>query len=319
MHYNLRTWLAIIASCLPMAASAAWPDRPIRLIVPYSAGGTADSAARVVAKQLTTQTGQSIIVDNKPGASGVIGAEYVAKSAPDGYTVLFDASAFIVFGAMHERPFEPLRDFTPVSLMATTPMVLVVRNNSPFHSLQDFIAAARKKPKGLTFSSAGTGTATHLGFELFDQKAGIELVHVPYKGGAPALVDVMSGQVDSSFGLLATALPFIKGGKLRALATTSIHRIADLPDVPTLAESGLPGLEILEWNGTYIPHATPPDVVAELSKQLRAAVAAPEVQQRLRQMGMDPVGDTPSQFMTFVQSESKRWYALVKARGIKVE
>jgi tripartite-type tricarboxylate transporter receptor subunit TctC len=319
MKRALRNCLAVIASCLPLVALAAWPDRPIRLIVPYSAGGTADSAARIVAKKLTEQTGQSVIIDNKPGASGVIGAQYVAQSKPDGYTVLFDASAFIVYGALHKRPFEPLKDFIPVSLVAKTPMVLIVRADSPFHTLADFIAAARKKPKALTFSSAGTGTATHLGFELFDQQARMELVHVPYKGGAPAVTDVMTGQIDSSFGLLVTALPFIKAGKLRALAITSLERVSDLPDVPTLAESGYPGFEVLEWNGTYLPRNTPADVVASLSRELRSAVSDTAVDQRLRQIGMYPVGDTPEEFMTFLQSESKRWYDLVKARGIKAD
>lgn len=308
--------IALLCVCLPSMAATVWPDRPIRLIVPYSAGGTDDNTARIMAQKLTTTLGQSVIVENKPGASGMIGAQYVAQSKPDGYTVLVDASAFGVNGALHKLPYSPLKDFIPVSLLATTPMILVVNAKSPIHTVAQFISAARTKPASMTFSSAGTGTATHLGFELFDEKAGIKLVHVPYKGGAPALADVMGGHVDASFGLAATALPFVKSGMLRALAVTADRRISDLPDVPTLSESGLPGLQILEWNGVFLPHDTPEPIVKKLSQALIDAVADADVRQRLRQEGMDPVGNDPAQFSVFVRHESERWQALVKAKGI---
>ncbi|WP_454691603.1 tripartite tricarboxylate transporter substrate binding protein [Achromobacter aloeverae] len=286
--------------------------------MPYAAGGTADNTGRILAQKLTLTLGQSVIVENKGGASGVIGADYVAKAAPDGYTVMLDASAFGVNGALHELPYDPLKDFTPVSLVATTPMLLVVKEGSPIRTLADLVAAAKASPGRMTFSSAGTGTATHLGFELFDEKAGIQLVHVPYKGGAPALTDVMGGHIDASFGLAATALPYIKGGKLRALAGTARARMAELPDVPTLAESGFPGLEILEWNGVFVPAKTPPDIVGKLSEAVRNAVADAAVAQRLRGTGMDPVGNSPAEFAAFVRHESEQWQALVKARGITV-
>lgn len=319
MRALLRPYLfALLVALLPLSAFAAWPESPIHLIVPYSAGGTDDSTGRIIAQKLTSMLGQSVIVENKAGASGVIGADYVAKAAPDGYTVMIDASAFGVNGALHKLPYDPLKDFTPVSLVATTPMLLVVNADSPFHTLAEFIAAAKAKKGAMTFSSAGTGTATHLGFELFDEKAGIDLVHVPYKGGAPALADLMGGHIDASFGLAATALPYIKGGKLRALATTAKTRMADLPDVPTLAESGFPGLEILEWNGVFLPGKTPAAIVGKLSKALHDAVADPAVAQHLRNTGMDPVGNSPAEFAAFVNHESKQWQALVKERGITV-
>lgn len=310
--------LAILAAVAPLDAFA-FPDKPIRMVVPYSAGGGADNTARVVAQKMGEILGQTVIIDNKPGAGGVIGADVVAKAARDGYTVLYDASAFAVNGALRKLPFDPAGDFIPISLVATAPQILVVAANAPYKTVADFIASAKKSPGKLTYASAGAGTGSHLAAEMFNEQARIELLHVPYKGGAPALTDVMGGQVASYFGNTASTLQYVTGGKLRALAVTSKTRMKALPDTPTLAESGMPSYEVLEWNGVFLPKGTAPDRVQAIASAVQKAAADPGVRARLQQAGLDPVGNTPQAFRDFLQTESARWQALVKTRGIRVE
>ncbi|MGO4328550.1 tripartite tricarboxylate transporter substrate binding protein [Cupriavidus sp. 2TAF22] len=316
--HGLGKSLAILAALLPLGALA-FPDKPIRMVVPYSAGGGADNTARIVAQKMGEILGQTIVIDNKPGAGGVIGADAVAKATPDGYTVLYDASAFAVNGALRKLPFDPARDFIPVSLVATAPQILVVAANAPYKSVADFVAAAKKAPGKLTYASAGAGTGSHLAAEMFNEQARIELLHVPYKGGAPALTDVMGGQVASYFGNTASTLQYVTGGKLRALAVTSRTRMKALPNTPTLAESGMPDYEVLEWNGLFLPKGTAPDRMQAIANAAQKAVADPGVRARLQQAGLDPVGNAPQAFAGFLQTESLRWHALVKARSIRVE
>jgi tripartite-type tricarboxylate transporter receptor subunit TctC len=315
---RLGKGLAILAAAVPLGAFA-FPDKPIRMVVPYSAGGGADNTARVVAQKMGEILGQTVVIDNKPGAGGVIGADAVAKAPADGYTVLYDASAFAVNGALRKLPFDPAGDFIPISLVATAPQILVVAANAPYKTVADFIASAKKSPGKLTYASAGAGTGSHLAAEMFNEQARIELLHVPYKGGAPALTDVMGGQVLSYFGNTASTLQYVTGGKLRALAVTSKARMKALPNTPTLAESGMPDYEVLEWNGVFLPKGTAPDRVQAIAGAIRKAVADPAVRARLQQAGLDPVGNTPQAFKSFLQTESARWHALVKARGIRVE
>jgi len=319
MTPTCRKLLAAAAACLPLLAAAAYPERPIRMIVPYSAGGGADNTARVIAQQMSVALGQQVVIDNRPGAAGVIGEEAVAKAAPDGYTVLYDASAFAVNPSMRRLSFDPLKDFIPISLVATAANILVVPPNAPYKSVQEFLAYARAHPGKLTFASAGAGSGSHLAGELLNARAGIDLMHVPYKGGAPALTDVMGNQVSAYFGNVASTLSYASTGKLRALAVTSLKRSPGLPDTPTLAESGLPGFEVLEWNGVFVPRGTPPEVVQRLAREVQAAVAEPKVQDKLRHLGLEPVGNTPQQFGKFVQAEAARWGVLVKSRNIKAE
>ncbi len=314
-----RKLLAVAAACLPLLAAAAYPDRPIRMIVPYSAGGGADSTARVIAQKMSTSLGRQVVIDNRPGAAGVIGEEAVAKSTPDGYTVLYDASAFAVNPSLRRLSFDPLKDFIPISLVATAANILVVPPGAPYKTIQEFLAYAKANPGKLTFASAGAGSGSHLAAELLNARAGVDLLHVPYKGGAPALTDVMGNQVSAYFGNVASTLNYANSGKLRALAVTSKTRNAGLPDTPTLAESGLPDFEVLEWNGIFVPRGTPPDVVQRLATEVQAAVADPKVQEKLRQLGLEPVGNSPQQFSKFVQGEAARWGALVKARHIKAD
>jgi tripartite-type tricarboxylate transporter receptor subunit TctC len=310
---------ATLAACLPLVALAAYPDKPIRMIVPYSPGGGADNTARILAQRMSQGLGQQIIIDNRPGAGGVIGADVVAKANPDGYTVLFDASAFAVNPAIRKMPFDSTKAFIPVSLVGTAPNILVVPSDAPYKTVGQFIHYARKNPGKLTFASAGGGSAQHLAGELFNREANTDLLHVPYKGGGPALTDLMGSQVDSYFGNAASTLNYVKSGKLRALAVTSLKRSAQLPETPTLNESGLSRFEVLEWNGVFVPKGTPGDVVQRLASEVQRAIADPQVKEKLVQLGLDPVGSSPQEFEKFVQNQKSSWGALVKERNIKTD
>ena len=313
--FFLKKLAAILAvACIPAAAQAdAYPSKPIRLVVPYSAGGGADNAARIIAAR------QTVVIDNRPGGSGMIGAQAVATAAPDGYTVLYDASAFAVNPALRKMAFDPAKDLIPVSLAVTVPNILVVSPSAPYKTVQEFVDHARKHPGEMTYASYGAGSAAHLIGELLKNQAGIDLLHVPYKGGAPALTDVMGGQVNSYFANAASGMSYVKSGKLRALAVTSAKRMASMPDVPTLAESGFRNFEVLEWNGVFAPKGTPGEIVAKLSKEIQAATTDPATRQKLVGLGVDPIGSSPEVFSTFVQAEMLRWAALVKSNKITVD
>jgi tripartite-type tricarboxylate transporter receptor subunit TctC len=320
MKRTIARALAALTACLPLSAAwAAWPDKPIRMVVPYAAGGGADGAARVVGERLGAALGQQVVVDNRAGAGGVIGADAVAKAPPDGYTMLFDASAYAANPALRRLPFDAKKDFVPVSLVVVAPNLFVVPPQAPYKTMAAFLDHARRNPGKLTYASAGNGSASHLAGETLNDLARLDLVHVPYKGGAPALNDVMGGQVSSYFGNTASTLGHVTSGKLRALAIGSRKRSPLLPDVPTLIESGLAGFESQEWNGVFVPKGTPDEVVQRLAKEIRAAVADPAVYARLSRLGLQPVGSSPQEFAAFVQSEMTKSAHLVKARGIKAD
>lgn len=311
--------IAALAACVPLCGWAAWPEKPIRLVVPYAAGGGADITARIVAQEMSIALGQPIVIDYKPGAGGVIGADTVAKSAADGYTVLYDASAFSVNPSLRKLPFDAAKDFIPVSLVASAPQILVVPAAAPYNTVPELLDFARKNPGKLNFASAGGGTGSHLAAEALNQQAKLNLMHVPYKGGAPAMTDLIGEQVSIYFGNAAFSLSYIKGGKVRALGVTSLKRVASLPDIPTLAEQGLPGFNTAEWNGVFLPKGTPPEIVQRLGKAVQTAVNEPKVKEKLLQLGLEPGGTTPEQFSKFVQDEMSRAGALVKARNIKID
>lgn len=317
----IRKMVAVLAlACAPMAALADnYPSKPIRLVVPYSAGGGADNAARIIATRMSTALGQTVVIDNRPGGSGMIGAQAVAVAEPDGYTVLYDASAFAVNPALRKMAFDPVKDLVPVSLAVTVPNIFVVPPDAPYKTVQEFVDYAKKHPGELTYASYGAGSAAHLIGELLKNQAGIDLLHVPYKGGAPALTDLMGGQVNAYFANAGSGMGYVKSGKLRALAVTSAKRMAAMPDVPTLAESGFKSFEVLEWNGVFVPKGTPKDIVARLAKEVQAAAKDPVTRQRLETLGVDPVGSTPEVFSAFVQAEMTRWSALVKSNRITVD
>ncbi|MEO6291240.1 MAG: tripartite tricarboxylate transporter substrate binding protein [Burkholderiaceae bacterium] len=320
LHTLTRRQLIIAgASALPLASWAAWPERPVRLVVPYAAGGGADNAARIVGQRMGELLGQTIVIDNKPGAGGVIGADAVAKAAPDGYTALFDASAYVVNPILRKLPYDANKDFIPVSLIVAAPQILVVAPQSPYKAFTELLAAARKAPNKISYASAGAATASHLAAELVADEANVDFLHVPYKGGAPALTDVMSGAVDFYFGNAASTLQHVTSGKLRALAVSSKDRLKNLPSTPTISESGIPNYEVLEWNGLFLPKTTPTDIVQKFAKAAQLSVADPKIRDRLLLSGVIPVGDSPTEFTKFLERESRRLQALVKTRGIKLD
>lgn len=321
-----RLLLGAAAACtlaslaVPAAAQATWPDRPIKLVVPYPAGGNADTTARLVATQLSARLGQQVLVDNRPGGAGSIGAAVVAKAPADGYTLLLDATAFTVNPALIPKlPYDAARDFAPITLVNRTPLLLVVPATSPFKSVGELVRAAKAEPGKLTFASAGNGGAQHLAGELFKQGAKVSMTHIPYRGGAPALTDLAGGQVDMMFSATAASGPFVKSGKLRALAVTSPERADGWPDVPTVAASGVPGFQVYEWNGLFAPAGTPTDVLERLETETRAIVAGADIRKRFADLGVQPVGSSSHEFADFLRAESARWATLIRTVGIKAD
>jgi tripartite-type tricarboxylate transporter receptor subunit TctC len=315
---------AALAACAfaaftAFAAHAAYPDRPITVVVPYAPGGAADSVARVIGARLGAKLGTSVIVDNRAGASGTIGASYVAKAAPDGYTVLYDATPYSINPHLFARMPYAKDALQPLSLVLLAPNALVVKADSPFRTVADLVAKARAEPGKLDFASGGSGTVQRLAAELFRQKLRLEMVHIPYKSGGPAIADVMGGQVDFMFGTVAATYPLISTGKLRALAVSSPQRSPRLPEVPTVAETVVPGYEAFEWNGLLLPARTPRDIADRLQQAVVEVLKEDEVQQRLKDLGAQPVGSTPAEFAAFLQKEDAKWSAVVKQGNIKLD
>ena len=303
------------------AQSPPYPTRPIRLVVPFPAGGTTDILARSVAQKLTEAWGQPVVVDNRPGAAGNIGAELVAKSPADGYTLLMGTVGTHAINASlyAKMPYDHVKDFVPVILVAGVPNVLVVNPAVPANSVQELIVYAKANPGKLNFASSGSGTSIHLAGELFKVSAGVQMTHIPYKGSSPALQDLIGGQVQLMFDNLPSALPQIKGGKLRALAVTSSTRAAVLPDVPTVAESGLPGFEASSWFGVLAPAGTPPAIVTRINAEVAKWLASPEARDKLLSQGANAVGGTPEDFARHIQVETAKWAKVVKESGAKVD
>jgi tripartite-type tricarboxylate transporter receptor subunit TctC len=301
------------------AHAGAWPEKPVRLVVSYPPGGTVDAVARIIAPKLSAKLGQPVVIDNRGGAGGAIGGDLVAKSAPDGYTVMLDASNHAQNPALRKMPFDTLRDLAPVSLLVKVPNVLVVNPSAPMKSVADLIAQAKAKPGGINYASSGNGSAQHLAGELFASMAGVQITHVAYKGGGPALTDVMSGHVPVFFASLASSLPFIQGGKLRALAVTGKTPSPALPQLPTVAEAGLPGYEVYEWNAVFVPAGTPAPVVERLSKEFAATLKDPEVRTRLEALGAEVIGSSPAELDSFRRAEITKWTRLAKDNKIQVD
>jgi len=315
--------LALAGAALLMgslgAHAQAWPSKPVRLVVSYPPGGTVDAVARIVAPRLSAKLGQPVVIDNRGGAGGAIGGDLVAKSAPDGYTVLLDASNHAQNPALRKMPFDTLRELAPVSLLVKVPNVLVVNPSAPFKSVADLIAQAKAKPGGINYASSGNGSAQHLAGELFASMAGVQMTHVAYKGGGPALTDVMSGHVPVFFASLASSMPFIKDGKLRPLAVTGKAHAPALPQLPTVAEAGLPGYEVYEWNAVFVPAGTPAPVAERLSKEFAAALKDPEVRGRLEALGAEVIGSSPAELDSFRRAEIAKWTKLAKDNKIQLD
>lgn len=301
-------------------AGPAWPAKPLSLVVTYPPGGGADAMARLIAPKLGEALGQNVVVENRPGASGQIGAAAVAKSAPDGYTLMLDASSFAVNPALYPKlPYDTDKAFRPIGVIALFPNVVLVNAQFPAKSVADLITAAKVRKDAVAFASSGNGSAQHLAGAMFESAARVEMAHIPYKGGGPALNDVIGGQVPLFFGNLASTLGHIQGGKLRALAVTSAKRSSILPDVPTLAEAGVNGAEVYEWNVIVAPAGTPNDVVAKLSAALQKSMDAPEVKARIAQLGGEIQKGGPDAAQAFVRSQMAVWGRLVKERNITLE
>ena len=306
----------------PAGAAQPYPTKPIRIVVPFPPGGSTDLLARRLGEKLATAMGQPVVVENKPGAGGTTGADSVAKAAPDGYTLLMGVtgSNAIAASLYPKLPYDPLRDFAPVSQVVSAPLVLAVGAGSGMKSLRDYLAAARARP--MTYGTPGNGTSMHLTGEMFDLATGVKLMHVPYRGSAPALNDLLGGSLQSMFGDFLVLLPQIKAGKVTPIAVTSLRRHPMLPDVPTIAESGVPGLEQFEassWQGLFAPAATPPAVTVRLNMEVLKALDSPDIKEFFGSQGFIVGGSSPEQFKALIETEVPKWQRVVKAANVKIE
>ena len=302
------------------AADLNYPTRPVRVIVPYSPGGSSDTVARIVGQKLGETLGEQFVIDNRPGASGSLGRELVAKASPDGYTLLIgDSPHTINVHVLRHVPYDPIRDFTPVTLLATAPQVFVIHPGFPAQNLNEFIAAAAAQPGKLNYGSGGTGSITHLTGELFKLAARVNIVHVPYKSIAIAQTDVIGGQVQAAFPTVPGAAPHVRAGRLRALAVSSAQRIGALPDVPTFEESGMAGMIVTNWFGVFAPARLPPELLARLHKAVIEVMQAPDVRAKFANLSLEITTTSPRQFEDHLKSELARWGKVVKAAGIKPE
>lgn len=323
----LTTALAALAglSTFSAVAQGAWPTgKPITYVVPFAAGGTTDVLGRLIGQKLGTALGTTVVIDNKPGAGGSVGSEIGSRAAPDGYTVVGGTvSSHAINVSLYPKiGYDPLKSFAPITLIGTNPLVLVVNQASPYKTLKDVLEASKGKSGGLSSASAGTGTSQHLSLELLAFRSGVKFTHIPYKGSGPAIQDVIGGQVDMMFDTSVVAAPHVQSGKLRAIAVTSANRLASMPDVPTVAESGLPGLanfEVLSWQGIFAPAGTPTPVVDRLHNEIARILAEPEMQAKLKGFGMEPAAMTTAQIAAFQRAEVAKWAQVIKAANIKAE
>jgi len=319
----MRITLSILAAALAAATGTAmaqtYPVKPIRFIVPSTPGGSVDTLARTVGPRLADKWGQQVIVDNRSGAGGAIAGELVAKSPPDGYTLLVGTVASLATNVSLQKklPYDPMKDFAPVTLIATQNLMLLVHPSLPVKSVKELTALAKKKPGSLSFSSAGNGTGGHLSGELYKMLAGIDLLHVPYKGVAPAMIDVVSGQVTMTFASILSGSQQVKAGRLRALAVTGARRSPAVAELPTMMEAGVAGYESATWYGIVAPAGTPADIVNRLSSEVVAILKGPEMNDRLSKEGADPVGNTPAEFARHIQTEIEKWRKVIRAAGIQ--
>jgi tripartite-type tricarboxylate transporter receptor subunit TctC len=313
--------LALVAALAAAGAAAqGYPAKPVKIIVPYPPGGPTDIVARVVAQKLSEQTGQQFVVDNRGGGGGNIGAEAVARSGADGYTLLVATTAHAINRTLFKNlGYDLKKDFAPISQLTAGPLVIVANPALPAKNVKELIAVAKARPGDLAFASSGNGQSTHLAAELFNTMAGTKMTHVPYKGSAPALTDTMGGQVSLFFDTMLSAMPHVRSGKLKALAVTSAARSPAAPDIPTVAESGLPGYEAIAWNGLLAPAGTPKEVIARLSAEVRKTLELPEIKERFAAQGFAAAWSSPEQYAAFLDNEVDKWAKVVKVSGATVD
>jgi len=323
---NRRAALALALAALsaigaPTAlAQGAFPDKPIRMVLPFPPGGPTDLVARVLAQKMSDQMGQQVVIDNKPGANGNIAAEMVAKANPDGYTVLYNTSSIALSATLYKKlNYDVRTDFAPIALTAVIPLVLMVHPSVPVQNLNEFVQHLKANPGKVSYGSAGNGNITHLGAFLVLQQKGVQANHIPYKGSIPALTDLVGGQTQFMTDTVNSALPFIKDNKLRAIAVTSLKRTQVLPGVPTLAELGMPGFEVGAWQGLLAPAKTPPEVIARLNVEITKALAAPDVRAKLAVQGADPLGSTPAEYGQYIRNEIDRFANVIRQSGVTIE
>jgi tripartite-type tricarboxylate transporter receptor subunit TctC len=315
----MRFAFALILATFTAAAHAqSFPSKPVRLVVPFAPGGSTDIVARVLAQKLNEAWGQPVLVDNRAGGSTVIGTDIVAKAPPDGHTLLVTPAPFTIVPSLAPKlPYDPHKDFEPITLINTTPLVVVVHPGVPAKSIKDLVALAKSRPGALNFGSSGSGGSNHLAGELFNATAGVKMVHVPYKGNAPALTDLVGGHIDLLFNGLTSALPLIKSGKLRPLGITSLKRAGALPEVPTVDEQGLKGFQAVAWNGLTAPARTPKDVIAKLNADVLKVIRSPELVEKLKSEGSDPVGSPVADYAAFLRDEIAKWRKVIQFANIK--
>lgn len=312
---------AMSTLALPAWAQDKWPSKPITYVVPFPAGGTTDILGRLIGQKLGAVLGTTIVIDNKGGAGGGVGSEVASRAPADGYTLLGGtvSSHAINVSLYPKLGYDPIKSFSPVVLIGSNPVVLVVGANSPYKTLQDVLAAAKAKPKTISSASAGSGTSQHLSLELLGFKSGTQFIHVPYKGSGPAIQDVIGGQVDMMFDTTVVAGPHIQSGKVRALAVTSAKRLESMPNVPTVAESGVPGFEVTSWQAIFVPAGTPKPIIDRLHDEILKIIAQPEIQERLKNLGMQPSTMTTEQVAAFQKAEVEKWAQVIKAANVKLE
>ena len=322
----MKLLLKILAACALTACALTvsaqpYPNKPLRFVVPFPPGGSTDLLARRLCERLQASMGQPCVVENKPGAGGAVGSEFVAKAAPDGYTLLLGVTGShgISVSLNPKLPYHPIKDFAPISMLVSTSLVLVVGPQFPANTLAEYVTYAKGRPDQVTHSSPGNGTSMHLTGEMFNLASGTKLVHVPYKGSAGAVNDLMGGQVQSMFGDFLVVYPQVKGGKIKALAITSAKRHQMLPDVPTIAESGYPGFEALSWQGLFVPAGTPADIVAKLNAETLKALTAEDFRDAFAKQGFTVAGSSPAEFRAFIEAEIPKWARIIKAGNVTLQ
>ena len=313
--------LSGVLSALPrMARAQAWPQKPVKIVVPFAAGGNTDGIARLTAERLTAVLGQQVLVENRAGANGAIAADFVAHASPDGYTLLMAAMPLVaVLPAVAKQNYDPVKDFVPVSNIGSNPFVLGVHKSVPAGNVREFVAYVKANPGKTNYASGGSGSVSHLSAALFVKRAGLDMTHVSYKGGAPAVADLLGGQVQMYFGNLSELAPHAAGGNVRIIGVSSERRARQLPDVPTIAESGFPGFRTITWNGLMAPAGTPPAVVSRLAEEIRKIAAVPAFAQRMEALGVDTIGNTPAEFGDTIRADIALWADAVKAANLKIE
>ena len=316
----IRATLALLIAAAGAAAAQGYPAKPVRVVVGFAAGSSSDVTMRILAPKLTEVWGQSVIVDNRPGAGGNIAAQFVAGAPPDGYTLLFPSASIAIAQSYYRKlPYNAVTDLAPVALASSMPNLLCVNPSLPVKSVKELIALAKSRPGEILYSSSGAGSSDHMATELFSHMAGIRMTHVPYKGGPQALSEVISGEIAMVITGLPAALPQVKAGRVRAIAVTTVKRTPAVPGLPTVAEAGVPGYEHTLWNGMFAPAKTPAAIVSKVSDDLARAVRLPDVQERFAALGIEPVGNSPQQFDRFFRAEVEKWAKVVKATGLQAD